>query len=194
MSAFRTMQLALPAAVLSGFAAMAHAAVYDTVRHDQSTITFTAKQMGVPVDGKFEKFTAQVSFDPAQPQAAQASIDIDLTSIDAGLPEASEEAAGKLWFNTKAYPTARFTSTGVKALGGNRYEASGTLTIKGKTRNIAAPFIITQQGTQAIFDGSFVIKRADFGIGEGMWADFDTVANEVPVKFRIVAAAANAKK
>ena len=55
-----------------------------------------------------------------------------------------------------------------------------------------------QDGNSATFEGSLMLKRADFAIGEGMWADFGTVANEVQVKFRLVAtataAAAAAKK
>ncbi|MBS0465139.1 MAG: YceI family protein, partial [Proteobacteria bacterium] len=38
------------------------------------------------------------------------------------------------------------------------------------------------------------LKRGDYGIGEGMWADYGTVANEVQIKFRLVAAAAAGKK
>lgn len=184
--------IVLLAATASWTARPAQAVEYNAVSLPQSSVTFTAKQMGVAVDGKFDRFTAQIAFDPAQPLVAKASIDIDLASIDAGSAEASDEAAGKLWFNTKVFPTAKFVSTSVKALGGNRYEVAGKLTIKGKTRDITAPFSVTQKGSQAIFDGSFVIKRADFSIGEGMWADFGTVANEIPVRFRIVANAASA--
>ena len=46
---------------------------------------------------------------------------------------------------------------------------------------------VTVQGEQATFDGSFVIKRADFAIGEGDWADFSVVANEIQVKFKVLA-------
>jgi hypothetical protein len=40
-----------------------------------------------------------------------------------------------------------------------------------------------------VFNGGFVMRRADFNIGEGMWAKFDTVANEVQVNFQITALA-----
>ena len=38
----------------------AHAA---TLQPDKSDLSFTFKQMGVPVDGKFKKFEAQLDFD-----------------------------------------------------------------------------------------------------------------------------------
>ncbi len=37
--------------------------------------------------------------------------------------------------------------------------------------------------------GKSMMRRADFNIGEGMWAKFDTVANEVQVNFQITALA-----
>ena len=61
------------------------------------------------------------------------------------------------------------------------------MTIKGRTQEVSAPAIFRTEGNSAAFDGSFVLKRADFGIGEGIWADFGTVANEVPIKFHLVA-------
>ena len=41
-----------------------------------SEIAFTSKQMGVPVDGKFRKFAAKLSFDPAKPTEASTTIDV----------------------------------------------------------------------------------------------------------------------
>ena len=66
---------------------------------------------------------------------------------------------------------------------------AGKLTIRDKTRDVQAPFAMTAQGANVQFDGSFIIKRADFGIGQGVWADFDTVANDVQIKFKVVAGA-----
>jgi len=63
----------------------------------------------------------------------------------------------------------------------------GTLTLKGKSREMTVPVTYVPGKNASIFDGSFVLKRLDFGIGEGMWADLSTVANEVQVRFRIAA-------
>lgn len=165
----------------------AHAVEYRTVLPKQSRIGFEFRQMGVPVKGGFSRFAAQMAFDPAKPEAARAQIEIDLASIDAGSPEANDESAGKLWFDRSAYPRARFVASQVRALGGNRYELRGALTLKGRSREMAIPVTYTPGKGAAAFDGSFVLKRLDFGIGEGMWADVATVANEVKVSFRIAA-------
>jgi polyisoprenoid-binding protein YceI len=165
----------------------AYAVEYRTVLPQQSTIHFEFRQMGVPVKGGFKRFATEMAFDPARPEAARAQIEIDLASIDAGSPEADEESAGKLWFNRSAYPKATFVSSQIRALGDNRYEMRGTLTLKGRSREMTVPVTYMPGKKAATFDGSFVLRRLDFGIGEGMWADVATVANEVQVRFRIAA-------
>lgn len=173
----------------------AHAASeYSGIQADKSSLVFVFKQMGVAVDGKFRRFSAQLAFNPAKPEAAKAELDVDLTSIDAGSAEANDEVLGKQWFNTKAYPSAKFVASSIKALGGNRYQVSGKMSIKGRTQDISAPFTLTPQGNQAALDGAFILKRADFAIGEGPWADFGTVANEIQIKVHLLANSSPAKK
>ncbi len=180
-------RLYLAAALLLA-AGSAAAADFGTVLADKSTLTFTSRQMGVPVEGRFRKFTAALAFDPARPAAASARLDLDLASIDAGSRDANDEVVGKAWFNLKAFPTATFVSSSVKPLGGDRYELAGKLTIKGKTQDLVAPVAFRQEGGNGVFDGAFTLKRLDFALGEGAWADVSTVANEVQIKFHIVAA------
>ena len=167
--------------------ASAHAVEYRTVMPAQSRIGFEFVQMGVKIPGHFKRFSTQMVFDPAKPQTARATLEIDLASIDAGSSEADEESAGKLWFNSAAFPKARFVSSEVRALGNNRFELAGTLSIKGRNRPMVIPVTYVPGKNASFFDGSFVLKRLDFGIGEGMWADVDTVANAVTVKFRLAA-------
>lgn len=178
-------------ALLSSFAlaTSAHAVEYSRVPADKSRIAFAYQQMGVSMEGAFGTFASQLRVDPAAPQAASATIEVDLASVDTGSAEGDAEAAAKAWFNTPVFPTARFESTGVKALGGNQYEVAGKLTIKGTTQEVVLPASFTPLGDTGVFDGSLTIKRGDFSIGEGAWKAFDIVANDVVIKFRIAAAA-----
>jgi polyisoprenoid-binding protein YceI len=159
---------------------------FDQVQTNTSVLTFDYKQMGVAMDGKFKKFAAQISFDPDKLANARAHIDVMLESIDTGSRDADEEVSGKLWFNTKTYPLASFVSTGIKALGGNRYQASGHLSIKGKTLDIVAPVTFESEGQKGFFKGSFNIKRTSYAIGTGEWADLGTVADDIAIKFHLV--------
>ncbi len=179
------------AALLTGLVmtSTAQASEYTAIQTDQSTLNFTYKQMGVAMDGSFKKFNAQISFDPAKPANAKATFDLDLASIDTGSEEADDEVKGKNWFNAKVFPRARFESTSFKPLGGNRYEVSGKMTIKGKTQPVNAAFTFSPQGKNALADGAFILKRADYGIGEGAWSDFSVVANEIQIRFHFLASA-----
>ena len=182
------------AAIFAGLAALllaagAQATEFNQLQPDKSAVTFAYKQMNVPMDGRFQRFSGRINFDPAKPTLAQAEIAIDLASIDTGSAEGNDEVAGKLWFNTKQFPVARFVSSSIKPLGNNRFEVTGKMSIKGRTHDVTTPATFRQTGQQGVFEGGFVLKRADYGIGEGMWADFGTVANEIQIKFHFLATA-----
>ncbi|MBI5890365.1 MAG: YceI family protein [Nitrosomonadales bacterium] len=189
--------VALHGTLLAGLmliAGHAPALEFKQVQTNESAITFGYTQMNVPLDGKFDKFAAQVHFDPARLAQAQARIEIDVASIDTGSVEANDEVVGKLWFNAKTYPVASFVSTGIKALGNNRYEASGKLSIKGRTRDVKAPVTFQSAGNRGLFDGAFTIRRLDYAIGEGEWTDIGTVADEIQIRFHLVVTASSGKK
>ena len=153
---------------------------------DRSEIRFVTRQMNVPVEGRFKRFDATVSFDPAKPEATRAEFEVDLASLDFGHAESEAEAKKKGWLDTSAFPKARFVAASVKPLGGNRYEASGDLTLKGVSRAIVAPFTLAESGGLRTVEGQFALKRLQYRVGEGAWSDTDTVADEVMVKFRFV--------
>lgn len=187
------MQLTVRAAVLAAgvllVSSAVHAAgVYNRVLPEKSALAFVSSQMGVSVDGSFKRFAATLDFDPARPEAGRATLDIELASIDAGGPEANEEVKGKNWFDVKQHPVARFVSTSVKPLGNNRYEVRGQMSIKGKTREVAAPFTLKADGAGALLEGSFPLKRLDYGIGTGAWGDTSVVADAVQINFKLAIA------
>ena len=177
----------LPLLLFTSAMNSAHATEFNQVQVNKSTLTFAYKQMGVPMEGKFRKLAAHIAFDPAKLSAAQAQIEVNPADIDTGLNDADTEVLGKLWFNARVFPSVRFVATGVKALGSNRYEALGKLTLKGKTQDVSAIFTFKPEGAAGVFDGAFTLKRLDYAIGEGEWTDVSAVANEVQVKFHIVA-------
>lgn len=176
--------LALPACLL---ALATPAALAQQVLGDGSEIRFTTQQMGVPVEGRFKTWQARLSFDPRQPQATQLQLAIDTRSISFGVPDTEAEAAKPAWFHTAQHPQAQFRASAVKALGNGRYDVTGTLTLKGQARELTVPVTLTHgpaagQGTAT---GSFVLKRLDFKLGEGEWADTSVVANNVQVRFKL---------
>lgn len=166
----------------------AHAAPYQSIVPAKSSVTFSYKQMGVAMDGRFKKFAAQVNFDPAKAEQAKASFEVDLASVDAGSSEADQEVVTKSWFNAAAFPKASFVAKQIKQTAPNQYEVQGTLSIKGLSRDVKFPMKHTAQGKDGLLTGSFTLKRADYTIGEGMWAKFDVVANDIQVNFSLATA------
>jgi polyisoprenoid-binding protein YceI len=151
----------------------------------QSEIAFVSRQMGVPVEGRFKKFDAQVDFDPKKPDAAKIGFTVDLASISMGAAESEAEVVKPEWFNTAKYPQARFESTGVKALGAGKYEVAGKLTIKGSAHDVLVPVTLTQASGTTTATGSFTVKRLEYKIGDGEWSDTSMVANDVQVKLKL---------
>lgn len=151
----------------------------------QSELSFTSKQMGVPVDGKFKRFDAQLAFDPKKPETGKVAFSIDLASVTLGAPELEAELAKAVWFDSKKAPQASFASSAIKAAGPGKFEVSGKLTIKGQTRDIVVPITLAQAGSVSTATGGFVLKRLEFKIGDGEWADTSMVANDVQVKFKL---------
>lgn len=151
----------------------------------QSDISFTSKQMGVPVEGRFKKFDAQISFDPAKPQTSRIAFTIDTGSATVGVRETDAELPKPEWFNVIKFPQATFQSSAVKALGGGRFEVAGKLSIKGSNQDVIVPVQLTQSGANTVAAGSFALKRLAFKIGDGDWSDTSMVADEVQVRFKL---------
>lgn len=178
-------RIAFPLAAMLALAQPALAANLTRLDRAGSQIGFAYTQMGVSVDGSFADFGGEIAFDPAKPAAARARIEVKVASIDTGFAEGDAEVAGKDWFDARAYPTARFEAVAAKPLGGNRYQVDGRLTIKGRSRNVSAPFTFTPDATGGTFAGQLTIRRADYAIGEGAWRDFSVVGNDIVIRFRL---------
>jgi len=174
-----------PVLAAAAAAAFALPAAAQQVLPAQSEIAFVTKQMGVPVEGRFKQWTAQITLDPKKADAGKVAFTIQTGSAAFGSPETDAEVPKAAWFNTAKFPQASFASTAVKALGGGRFEVRGKLSVKGSTQDVVVPVAVTQAGPASTATGSFVIKRLDFKIGEGEWADTSMVANEVTVKFKL---------
>ena len=152
----------------------------------QSEIVFTSRQMGVPVEGRFTKFDAQISLDPKQAQAGNVAFSIDMGSATLGLPEIDAELGKPGWFDTAKFRQATFQSSGVKSLGAGKFEVGGRIAIKGSAQDVVVPVSLTQSGGTTTATGTFTLQRLAFRVGAAEWADTSLVANDVQVRFRFV--------
>ena len=151
----------------------------------QSSIQFSAKQLGVPVSGHFKQFSAQVQFDTAKPETSKIHFTVDTGSATMGAKETDAELPKADWFNVAKFPQATFDSSAVKALGGGKFQVDGTLTIKGNAQKVSLPVTLTQSGATTTATGTLALKRLNFKIGDGDWKDTSMVANDVSIQFKI---------
>jgi polyisoprenoid-binding protein YceI len=178
-------KIALVSMLGIAFAASAVALKTDPAK---STVTATFKQMNVPVDAKFKKFTANIDYDAAKPDAAKATVEVETGSMDLGDPEYNKEVTKKEWFNAAQFPKATFVSSSIKSAGAGKLTVTGKLTIKGKATDVSFPLTVKADGKNQVFDGVLPIKRLAYNIGEGEWKDTSMVADDVAIKFHVVAA------
>ncbi len=165
--------------------AVAHAQTPAKLLPAQSEIHFVSKQMGVPVEGVFKKFDAQISLDPKKPEAGSVAFTIDTGSATLGIAQTDVELPKPEWFDTRKFPQASFQSSTIKGAGSGRFEVTGKLTIKGQVRDVVVPVSLTQNAGTSVASGSFTIKRLEFKVGEGDWGDTSIVANDVQVRFKL---------
>ena len=151
----------------------------------QSSIAFTVRQMGVPVEGHFKKFSAQVAFDPAKVEASSIALTIDTGSATMGSRETDAELPKAEWFNVPKFPQATFRSSSVKAVDSTHLQVAGKLSIKGVSRDVVVPVTLAQSGATTTATGAVALPRLGYKIGTDEWADTSMVADEVQVRFKL---------
>lgn len=185
MSARTLFTLTLAAALLAAIAQPAAAQPKPAQLQAGSEIAFTTKQLGVPVEGKFTKFTAQIALDPKKPETGSVAFTIDTGSARFGTAELDAEVPKATWLNVPKFPQATFQSSAIKATGPGKFEVAGKLTIKGSTRDVTVPVQLAQAGATSTASGSFAIKRLAFKVGEGEWTDTSMLADDVQIRFKL---------
>lgn len=163
-------------------ATAAHAADYRAGK--DSTLGFKATYMGDAFEGRFARFTPEISFDPADLANSRFDVRIALDSASTANEERDQMLVGPDFFNAGARPQARYQASKFTALGDNRFRAEGILSLNGAERPVALDFSWTP-GTPALLEGRAKLKRLDFGVGEGDWADTELLPNEVEVFTRL---------
>jgi polyisoprenoid-binding protein YceI len=151
----------------------------------KSEVAFSVKQMGVAVDGHFGSFTARIDLDPAKPAASSAEVTVDIASLSTGDADADSTARDQPWLDAATYRSASFKSSAVRLAAPDRYEVTGTLTLRGQSRPLNVTVTTqTQADGVTVASGAFTLLRTDFGIGGGEWNQGDVVAKDVAVHFR----------
>jgi polyisoprenoid-binding protein YceI len=173
------------AAALAGMLAISPAIAADYVQAPGSVLVFATKYDGEVFTGTFPGFQTQVSFDPANPAAGKLDVTIPLAGAKSGNSDRDSTLQGADFFNVARFAQARYTANGFRALGDNQYAADGTLELHGVSKPVTLTFSWTP-GTQPVLTGKATVKRLDFGVGGGDWADTGTIPNETAISTKVV--------
>jgi polyisoprenoid-binding protein YceI len=154
-----------------------------------SQLVFVPKVAGGEFEGRFRRFDASIRFDPADLEHSSFEVDVDLAGADTGDAERDETLKGNEFFAVARWPHARFTTQRIRALGGGKFEAEGTLSVRDVTRKVAFPFefkAAAGPGGNARMRGATTLKRLEYGVGQGEWKDTEWVADDVRLRFDLV--------
>jgi len=150
-----------------------------------SSLTFAGKYQGEVFAGRFPGFVTRLSFDPRRLATAKLDVTIPLATATTGNTDYDGEMRGVSFFNSSKFPQARYTATKFRSLGGNRYAADGTLSLRGISKPVTLLFS-WKPGAKPVLAGKATVKRMEFGVGSGDWADTGTIPNEIAISTKVV--------
>ncbi|WP_353256719.1 cytochrome b/b6 domain-containing protein [Hyphomonas sp.] len=150
------------------------------VDYEASEIAFAGLHDGNAFKGEFETWTADVAFDPGALDAARVRVLVDMRSAKTGKKLYDDSLRAREWFSTADHPEAIVELSGFTR-SANGYQASATLTLKGKPVSVPLRFTLEIDGDEAKLDGSAVFSRKALDIGQASDASASWVADEVTV-------------
>ena len=148
---------------------------------ETGTLTYAVQSQGSTATGRFSGWTAAITYDQAS-RTGNLSVTIPLARVDAGL--FTPQITGPEFFDTGRFPVARFEGT----ISGtaDQMQATGNLSLHGKTLPLTLPFTLKIAGDIAHVAGQFSLDRRDFAIGS-RYVDETTLANLVAVQIDLTA-------
>jgi polyisoprenoid-binding protein YceI len=152
-----------------------------------STLAFTTAWSGQPITGRFDRWRADITFDPAALDRANVKVVVDLASVNTGDPQRDAVLPGGDWLDAEAHPQAVFTADRFERVAADRYVAHGRLEMHGVSRALDLAFQLTIRGAEAQAQGSAEVDRTAYGIGRGEWAKTDLIPAKVKIEVRLQA-------
>lgn len=177
-------KLAAPLLLALALPGLASAADY-TVQPAGSKLGFAGTFQGQAFEGTFGKWTANISYDPAKVATSKFDVDVDLASVKTGDNDRDGALPGADFFNVAKFPKAHFVTTGFRQ-NGALVVADGNLTLRGVTKPVSLNVTFKSQGTGATLDVSGTVKRLDYGVGGGEYADTSVIGADVKVNAHLV--------
>lgn len=155
-----------------------------------SNILFSVEHFGfADIKGVFRDFEADVTFDPEDLGATEASVTIDAASIDTFWEARDEHIKSGDMFDVENFPEITFVSTDVTVTGDATAELTGDLTLHGETHPVTFEAVLNKidenpfdsEKRNAGFTITGVVDRSLFGVDYAA----PMVATEIPVTINV---------
>lgn len=155
------------------------------VDQGNSQLGFAAVMEGIPFDGIFRQWQADIRFDP-QSGAAEFDVRVQPGSVDSNMSERDDALRMPEWFGVEQFPEARFIASGSRALDAGGYASQGTLALKGYEQPVTIEFRWEGEGDSRTMIGTATVNRLNFAVGEGEdFAADEMVGHTVKVWFSL---------
>jgi len=135
-----------------------------------SVVLFRIKHLGVGYyHGRFNDISGTFGVG----EGATASISVKADSVDTNNDKRDGHLKSPDFLSAKEFPEITFVAESLAKGEGDVVEAKGTLTLRGVSKPLSVPMTHVGTGkgmqgeTRAGFEGTFTIKRADFGVSWG---------------------------
>jgi polyisoprenoid-binding protein YceI len=136
-----------------------------------ASVNFKVSHLGYSfIQGRFNTFSGDFSFDEKNVEASKVSVNIDTTSLDSNHAERDKHIKSDDFINAGKFSTSTFISNKVVKNTDGSLAISGDLTLHGVTKNITldAQFIGEGKdpwgGYRAGFEATTRLELKDFGI------------------------------
>ena len=142
--------------------------VVDTTHSD---VGFKIAHLAISkVTGQFTEFDGTLSLEAGKPETLSVNGTVKTASIDTRNKKRDDHLRNADFFDAEKYPTITFKSTAVKALGGEKVQVTGDLTIKDVTKAVTLTGTVSKVikdpwgNTKVGVSLNGNIDRTDFGL------------------------------
>jgi len=135
-----------------------------------SSIGFKVRHLGIAtVSGHFNAYEATFVLDPSDVTTLSAQAKVDVASIDTENERRDNHLRSDDFFDAENHPELTFVTTSVRAIGDNRFELTGDLTMRGTTNEVVLEGeisdVVQQRGSMRVaIEAEGRLNRFDYGL------------------------------
>ena len=135
-----------------------------------SEASFKVRHLLSKVPGRFNDFDGRILLDPAKLESSSVEFRIRASSVDTDVPDRDKHLRSADFFDVANHPEIVFKSESIRRAEKDRYDVTGTLTIRGVEKRITLPVTYYGQtrdpwgNERAGFSAAVTLNRKDFGM------------------------------